>query len=103
MRPDFLFHVAAIEADFAPAAGRVEPEGQEHAVERGDQAGLVEVALPVDQFFPQGEEGDSAIHGAGVDIEVVQGLGKSLGEGALAGGTQSVDGDADSGHGVNGQ
>ena len=99
MGADFLFDVAAVEAHLSASRGRIEPKGQKDPIQSTDQPGFIESTFPVDELLAQSKEGHRTVHGARIDVQVIQGLGEPLGQGALAGGAQAVDGDADAFHG----
>ena len=55
----------------------------------------VDIGVGVDHAVLLSEQGDGAVHGAGVKIEKAEILGNELGKGALAGGGKAVDSDCD--------
>ena len=65
-----------------------------HPIHQRLQAqGIDFLGLSIHQPFPKGKEGDGTIHGARIDIDIVERLGKALGHRALSATRMAIDGD----------
>ena len=81
---DLLFHVFVVQVGVGASGLRVELEADMDMGHLGLQLVGLDAAILVEQSLSEGIEGDAAVHGASVDIDIAHFTGEILGHGALS-------------------